>query len=104
MQGKLWIDQATFQWVKVEASVIHPVSIEGFLAKLEPGTQFELEKAPVSGGVWLPKHFSFRSKAEILSFIGDNTHDDEAYFYYQKATVVDMPRCSAALSGRSSDR
>jgi hypothetical protein len=103
MQGKLWIDQATFQWVKVEASVIRPVSIEGFLAKVEPGTEFEFEKAPVSGGVWLPKHFSVRSKAEILSFIGHKTHDDEAYFNYRKATVVDMPNCSAALSSRSSD-
>ena len=28
MQGTLWIDQQTFQWVKVEAHVIHPVRIE----------------------------------------------------------------------------
>jgi len=47
MQGKLWIDKKTYQWVKVEAEVIHPVSIAGFLAKVEPGTRFELEKMPV---------------------------------------------------------
>ena len=29
MEGTLWIDQKTFQWVKVEAHVIHPVRIEG---------------------------------------------------------------------------
>lgn len=103
MQGKLWIDKATFQWVKVEASVIHPVSIEGFLAQVEPGTKFELERAPVSGGVWLLKHFSVRSKAEILSFIGHKTHDDETYFNYQKASAVEIPHCSAPLSGVSSD-
>jgi hypothetical protein len=103
MQGKLWIDKATFQWVKVEASVIHPVSIEGFLAKAEPGTEFELEKAPVSGGVWLPEHFSVKSKAEILSFIGHKTHDEETYSNYQKATVVEVPHCSASLSSGSSD-
>jgi hypothetical protein len=33
MQGQLWIDQKTFHWVKVEARVIHPVSIVGFLAR-----------------------------------------------------------------------
>jgi hypothetical protein len=48
MQGKLWIDKDSFQWVKVEAQVMHPVSIEGFLAKVEPGTHFELEKEPVA--------------------------------------------------------
>ena len=67
MQGRLWIDENTFQWVKVEAQVTRPVSIVGFLAKVEPGTHFELEKAPVDQGVWLPKHFSMRSRAEVLS-------------------------------------
>ncbi|HVV44137.1 MAG TPA: hypothetical protein VHC72_03005, partial [Bryobacteraceae bacterium] len=31
MEGKLWIDTATFEWVRVEAHVVRPVSIEGFL-------------------------------------------------------------------------
>jgi hypothetical protein len=34
MEGKLWIDKKTLQWVKVEATVIHPVSIGGFLAEV----------------------------------------------------------------------
>ena len=41
MEGTMWIDQKTFQWVKVEAHVIHAVSLEGFLAEVEPGTRFE---------------------------------------------------------------
>src|SRR5689334_9993821 len=39
MEGEMWIDQKTFQWVKVTAKVIRPVSIEGFLASVEPGTR-----------------------------------------------------------------
>ena len=69
MQGKLWIDKQTFQWVKVEAQVIRPVSIEGFLAEVEPGTRFELEKMPVGDGVWLPKHFAMQSRARALFLI-----------------------------------
>ncbi len=61
MKGMLWIDKQTFQRVKVEAQVMHHVSIEGFLAQVEPGTHFELEKAPVAPGVWLPTHFPMRS-------------------------------------------
>jgi hypothetical protein len=85
MRGKLWIDKATFEWVKVEAEVIHPVSIAGFLAKVNPGTQFELERAPVARGIWLPTHFSARSKAKILSIIGHHTQTDESYFGYRMA-------------------
>lgn len=100
MQGKLWVDKATFQWVRVDAFVIHPVSIEGFLARVEPGTEFELEKRPVSGGIWLPSHFFVRSKAEVLSFIGHKTHDDETYFNYQKADQIKTPACPANVSAR----
>jgi len=54
MEGELWIDKKTFQWIKVEATVIHPVSIAGFLAEVEPGTHFELEKMALEDNLWLP--------------------------------------------------
>ncbi len=86
MQGMLWIDQKTFQWVKVTARVIHPVSIEGFLARVEPGTQFELENAPVIGGTWQPKHFAMKSRAKVLDIFQHASQQDSTYFDYQKAT------------------
>ena len=46
MEGKLWIDKKTFQWVKVEAKVTHPVAIKGFLAQVEPGTYFRAGENP----------------------------------------------------------
>jgi hypothetical protein len=85
MEGKLWIDESTFQWVKVEAEVIHPVSIGGFLARVEPGTRFELEKMPVDIGVWLPEHFSMKSRARILLLFSQRKVKDESYFDYRKA-------------------
>jgi hypothetical protein len=85
MQGKLWIDKPTYQWVKVEAEVVRPVSIEGFLARVEPGTRFELEKTPVAPGIWLPSHFSVHAKAKILDIFGHDVHTDETYYDYQKA-------------------
>ena len=86
MQGRLWIDKNTFQWVKVEAEVIHAVSIEGFLARVEPGTRFELEKTPVTDGVWLPKHFAMKSRARILFFLRNNRQEDDTYFDYHRPT------------------
>jgi hypothetical protein len=85
MRGKLWIDKQTYQWVKVEAEVVHPVSIVGFLAQVQPGTRFELEKMPVDNGIWLPKHFSMKARAKILFFFSHNTQDDETYFDYHRA-------------------
>lgn len=85
MQGQLWIDQKSFQWVKVTAQVVQPVSIEGFLAKVEPGTQFELEMSPVAGNIWQVSHFSMKSKAKILDIFKHGSQEDSTYFDYRRA-------------------
>ena len=85
MQGKLWIDTKTFQRVKVEAAVIHPVWIEAFLARVDPGTRFELEYAPVSDDIWLPTHFAMNSRAKILLIFLRRDQEDHSYFGYEKA-------------------
>jgi hypothetical protein len=86
MQGKLWIDAKTFQWVKVQAQVVRPVSIEGFLAQVEPGTHFELEKRPVGDGIWLPAHFAMQSRAKIFFLFPHKTQADETYYGYHRAS------------------
>ncbi len=84
MQGELWIDQKTYQWVRVTARVIRPVSIEGFLAQVEPGTQFELEKSPVGGGSWQITHFAMKSNAKVLYMFKRSSQEDDTYFDYQR--------------------
>lgn len=88
MQGKLWIDKQTFQWVKIQAQVIHPVLIEGFLAEVEPGTRFELEKRPVQDGIWLPSHFAMKAQAKIFFLFPHRSQDDETYYGYRKAIAM----------------
>ena len=85
MEGTLWIDQRTFQWVKVEAHVIHPVRIEGFLAEVEPGTSFEVEKKPVTNDIWMATHFAMRSNAKVLMMVPRKGEEDVTYFNYHKA-------------------
>lgn len=84
MQGQLWIDQKTYQWVKVTAQVIHPVSIAGFLARVDPGTRFELEMSPVEGDIWQSSHFSMKSQATVLFVFSRNSQEDSTYFDYQR--------------------
>lgn len=88
MQGTLWIDQKTFQWVKVEAHVIHPVRIEGFLAEVEPGTEFEVEKRPVTDNVWMASHYSMRSNAKVMLLVRHTGQEDDRYFNYHKASEI----------------
>ncbi len=89
MQGKLWIDKNTFQWVKVEAQVIHPVSIAGFLAEVEPGTRFELEKMPVENSIWLPRHYAMKANAKVLFLFRHRSQEDETYYGYRKRAPLE---------------
>lgn len=91
MQGRLWLDKKTLQWVKVEAEVIHPVNIQGFLARVEPGTRFELEQMPVENGIWLPQHFAMRSRAKILSLFSHKGHEEETYWGYRRQDSHEAP-------------
>jgi hypothetical protein len=87
MQGKLWIDAKTYQWVKVEAQVIRPVWIEGFLAKVTTGTRFALDYAPVTDDIWLPARFTMQSRAKILGLFSRHGEADESFSDYQKESA-----------------
>jgi hypothetical protein len=86
MRGELWIDKKTFQWVKVTAHVTRPISIEGFLAQVQPGTRFELEKMPVDDGIWLAKHFEMKSSAKVLFLFDRKDEEDNTFFDHRRIT------------------
>ena len=82
MKGRLWIDAVHYHWVRVRAEVISPVEFARFIAKVKPGTRFELEQAPV-GEVWLPKCFTETVNATVLGFYGMRTREEEHYSDYR---------------------
>jgi hypothetical protein len=86
MEGTLWIDEKSFQWVKAEAHVIHPVRIDGFIAEVKPGTKFDVEKRPVTSDVWLTSHFSMQSNAKVMLLFPHRGEEDYSYFDYHRAT------------------
>jgi hypothetical protein len=92
MKGRLWIDQTSNQWVKVHAEVVRPVNFFGFLARVGPGTEFDLEQAPVADGIWMPKLFNVSVRASALGFLSENSTENETYRDYQP-----MPQASALL-------
>ena len=98
MQGQLWIDQKSYNWVKVTAEVIRPVSIEGFLAQVQPGTRFEMDKSPVGNGIWQISHFSMKSSAKILYMFNHSSQEDDTYFDYQP--IANATQSAAGSSGR----
>lgn len=84
MKGRLWIDKEHYHWVKVQAEVVNPVEFGGFIAKVKPGTKFELQQAPV-GEVWLPKQFSESVNASVFGVYGMHSSERELYSDWEPA-------------------
>jgi len=83
MRGTLWVDQATYQWVKVEAEVFRTVSILAFFAKVGPGTRFELEQEAVNDNLWLPKRLRVNVNATALGFLNESSTEDDSFRNYR---------------------
>ncbi|HEY6273510.1 MAG TPA: hypothetical protein VIX19_16135 [Terriglobales bacterium] len=84
MQGTLWIDAADFHWVKVHAQVVHPVNIEGFVARIEKGTHFELDQIRITDELWLPSRFLMESHAKVFLIFPHSNKEEETYSGYRK--------------------
>jgi hypothetical protein len=94
MHGRLWIDRASYRWVKVQAEVMRPVTIGRFVARVEPGTRFELKETPVDAAeIWLPAHFSMQSRAKFLLLFPKSSQKDETYFHHQATGLLSPESC-----------
>lgn len=55
MHGKIWIDKAEYQWVKIDAETIDTISFGLVLFRLYKGSRIEFEQARVNDEIWLPR-------------------------------------------------
>lgn len=64
-RGRLWIARGDYQWAKVEAETVAPVSFGWVLAKLEKGARLTFEQRRVNEEVWLPVHATTKIDARL---------------------------------------
>jgi hypothetical protein len=55
IKGKIWIDKAEYQWVRIEAETTGTISYGLFLARLNPGAKLLFEQTRINDEIWLPK-------------------------------------------------
>ena len=84
MEGRFWIEQKSYQWLKVEVTVIRPVWIAGIVAKVETGTQFTLEQSPVASNVWMPAHFTMKTRGRLFLLFKQRSQIDATFFDYRR--------------------
>ena len=84
LRGKIWVDQADYQWVKAEVEVIDPISFELGLVKLASGSVLNFDQVRVNEEVWLPAHISVRAGARLFYLRKFREELDVTYRDYHK--------------------
>jgi hypothetical protein len=84
VRGKLWIDQRTYHWVKLDAEVIDPVYWGLFLVRLDQGARIRFDETRVNDEVWLPRWISIAASARIGIFKKLRVQEDTTYKNFRK--------------------
>ena len=66
MHGTLWISQASYEWLRIEAEALDTIRFGWILASLAKGSSFKMEQARVAGDLWHPSRMEMRMKARGL--------------------------------------
>jgi len=67
MRGKVWIDQAEKDMVRVDAEMFDSVGVGfGVLGKIDKGTRFHLDRIRTSEGIWLTSKTDVRFAVRIM--------------------------------------
>jgi hypothetical protein len=76
IHGKMWIEKAGYQWVRVEAQTTETISFGWFLARLNPGAKLVLEQERINDEVWLPKR-EYMSGSGRIGLVKRLAEDEE---------------------------
>jgi len=83
-KGRIWIDKAEAQWVKLDITAIDTISVGFVLARIHKGTRVLIELTRVNDEVWLPKLVQLHFDARVALFKSYDEDVEQTYRDYKK--------------------
>jgi len=83
-KGRIWIDKAEAQWVKLDITAIDTISVGFVLARIHKGTRVLIELTRVNDEVWLPKLVQLHFDARVALFKSYDEDIEQTYRDYKK--------------------
>ena len=83
-RGKLWVDKADYEWVKLDLELIDSVSFGLFLARIAKGAHLTIEQTRLNDEVWLPLHLRFSASATLGLVKKLNVEQDTTFKNFRK--------------------
>ena len=97
-KGRVWIDKAEEQWVKIDLTAIDTLSLGFVLARIHKGTRVLVEMTKVNDEVWLPKHVQSHLDVRIALLKNYDEDIEQTFRDYKKfrsdsrITVIGEPQ------------
>jgi hypothetical protein len=83
-KGRLWVDKAEVQLVKLDVTAIDTISVGFFLVRVRKGASVVIEQTRVNEEVWLPKHVQFRLDVRLGLIKNFNEDVEQTFRDYKK--------------------
>jgi len=83
-KGRIWIDKADAQWVKLDITAIDTVSYGLVLARVHKGTHILFEQIRVNDEVWLPQQVEIHLDARVALFKAYDEDIELTFHDYKK--------------------
>jgi len=84
VRAKIWIEQSTYHWVKVDAEALETISAGFGLVRVAPGGTLHFEQTRVNDEIWLPSSILVRFEARLALVKKLHGEFDIRYSNYQK--------------------
>ena len=100
LRAKIWIEQATFHWVKLDAQALSTLSFGFGLLRVAPGGTLRFEQTRVNDEIWLPSSILVRADARLALVKKVRAEFDIRYSGYRKfqsdSRIVTITKIKAA--------
>jgi hypothetical protein len=83
-KGRVWIDKAEAEWVKLDITAIDTISVGFVLARIHKGTHVIVELTQVNDEVWLPKRVQVHVDVRVALFKNYDEDVEQLYRDYKK--------------------
>src|ERR1035438_10287437 len=83
-KGRVCIDKAEGQWVKLDITAIDTISVGLFLARFHKGAHIVAEQTKINDEVWLPKHVAVQVDVRLALLKNINADVDQTFRDYKK--------------------
>ena len=84
LRAKIWIEQATYHWVKLDAQALATLSFGLGLLRVAPGGTLHFEQTRVNDEIWLPSAILVRADARLALVRKVRAEFDIRYSGYRK--------------------